>query len=156
MFSILDAMLTELTEPELFPGLIYRLVQPRVVLLIFVSGKVVITGAKTEDQLVEGLKKVYPVMLEFRKVNVAPTPGTSAAADTGDSVPTSADAKASKPQTVASVSASGKGKRGGKGKRRGKALQTNVQNPMHKAWLHHDVCTKICGWAEVSLLHLMM
>jgi len=120
-------------EPELFPGLIYRLVQPRVVLLIFVSGKVVITGAKTEDQLVEGLKKVYPVMLEFRKVNVAPTPGTSAAADTGDSVPTSADAKASKPQTVASVSASGKGKRGGKGKRRGKALQTNVQNPMHKA-----------------------
>lgn len=27
-------------EPELFPGLIYRLVNPRVVLLIFVSGKV--------------------------------------------------------------------------------------------------------------------
>ena len=33
-------------EPELFPGLIYRLVNPRVVFLIFVSGKVVITGAK--------------------------------------------------------------------------------------------------------------
>lgn len=31
-------------EPELFPGLIYRLVQPRVVLLIFVSGKIVLTG----------------------------------------------------------------------------------------------------------------
>jgi transcription initiation factor TFIID TATA-box-binding protein len=29
-------------EPELFPGLIYRLVSPRVVFLIFVSGKVVI------------------------------------------------------------------------------------------------------------------
>ena len=28
-------------EPELFPGLIYRMVKPRVVLLIFVSGKVV-------------------------------------------------------------------------------------------------------------------
>lgn len=27
-------------EPELFPGLIYRMVQPKVVLLIFVSGKV--------------------------------------------------------------------------------------------------------------------
>lgn len=27
-------------EPELFPGLIYRMVNPRVVLLIFVSGKV--------------------------------------------------------------------------------------------------------------------
>src|SRR6218665_2304772 len=31
-------------EPELFPGLIYRMIKPRVVLLIFVSGKVVLTG----------------------------------------------------------------------------------------------------------------
>jgi transcription initiation factor TFIID TATA-box-binding protein len=58
-------------EPELFPGLIYRLAQPRVVLLIFVSGKVVITGAKTEEQMVEGLKKVYPILVEFRKVNTS-------------------------------------------------------------------------------------
>lgn len=64
-------------EPELFPGLIYRLVQPRVVLLIFVSGKVVITGAKTEEQLVEGLKKVFPVLMEFRKMSVAVMPGKS-------------------------------------------------------------------------------
>lgn len=33
-------------EPELFPGLIYRMVKPKVVLLIFVSGKIVLTGAK--------------------------------------------------------------------------------------------------------------
>uniref|UniRef100_A0A3Q2CSR2 TATA box binding protein like 2 n=1 Tax=Cyprinodon variegatus TaxID=28743 RepID=A0A3Q2CSR2_CYPVA len=33
-------------EPELFPGLIYRMVKPRIVLLIFVSGKVVLTGNK--------------------------------------------------------------------------------------------------------------
>lgn len=31
-------------EPELFPGLIYRMKVPKVVLLIFVSGKVVLTG----------------------------------------------------------------------------------------------------------------
>lgn len=31
-------------EPELFPGLIYRMVRPRVVLLIFVNGKIVFTG----------------------------------------------------------------------------------------------------------------
>ncbi len=31
-------------EPELFPGLIYRMKDPKVVLLIFVSGKVVLTG----------------------------------------------------------------------------------------------------------------
>lgn len=32
-------------EPELFPGLIYRMLVPKVVLLIFVSGKVVLTGS---------------------------------------------------------------------------------------------------------------
>ena len=31
-------------EPELFPGLIYRMVKPKIVLLVFVSGKVVLTG----------------------------------------------------------------------------------------------------------------
>ena len=31
-------------EPELFPGLIYRMKSPKVVMLIFVSGKVVLTG----------------------------------------------------------------------------------------------------------------
>ena len=33
-------------EPELFPGLIYRMKRPKVVLLIFASGKIVLTGAK--------------------------------------------------------------------------------------------------------------
>ncbi len=37
---------TQQYEPELFPGLIYRMVQPKIVLLIFVSGKIVLTGAK--------------------------------------------------------------------------------------------------------------
>lgn len=42
----LSACLTPLPqyEPELFPGLIYRMVDPKIVLLIFVSGKVVLTG----------------------------------------------------------------------------------------------------------------
>lgn len=35
-----------LTSPQLFPGLIYRMIKPKVVLLIFVSGKIVLTGAK--------------------------------------------------------------------------------------------------------------
>jgi transcription initiation factor TFIID TATA-box-binding protein len=62
-------------EPELFPGLIYRLVSPRVVFLIFVSGKVVITGAKTEQNMTEALTKIYPVLVEFRKQNVTQIPG---------------------------------------------------------------------------------
>lgn len=119
-------------EPELFPGLIYRLVQPRVVLLIFVSGKVVITGAKTEEQLVDGLKKVYPVLLEFRKVNVASLPG-SKATTTEDGVSGSADVTVPSLPPMTSPG-KGKGKRGGKGKgttpraRRGKDLPSASQN----------------------------
>ena len=33
-------------DPELFPGLIFRMEKPKVVLLIFASGKIVLTGAK--------------------------------------------------------------------------------------------------------------
>lgn len=51
--SLRARRLTELThcalpqyEPELFPGLIYRMVTPKIVILIFVSGKVVLTGGK--------------------------------------------------------------------------------------------------------------
>lgn len=37
-------------EPEQFPGLVYRITDPKVVMLLFGSGKVVCTGArKTED-----------------------------------------------------------------------------------------------------------
>lgn len=41
-----DSRLVLQYEPELFPGLIYRMKQPKIVLLIFVSGKIVLTGAK--------------------------------------------------------------------------------------------------------------
>lgn len=52
LFSSVSWMMFTLTffilqyEPELFPGLIYRMKQPKIVLLIFVSGKIVLTGAK--------------------------------------------------------------------------------------------------------------
>ena len=36
---------------QLFPGLIYRMVKPKVVLLIFVSGKIVLTGAKVREDI---------------------------------------------------------------------------------------------------------
>ncbi|KAJ8763182.1 hypothetical protein K2173_025567 [Erythroxylum novogranatense] len=55
-------------EPELFPGLIYRMKQPKIVLLIFVSGKIVITGAKVRDETYTAFENIYPVLTEFRKV----------------------------------------------------------------------------------------
>jgi len=54
-------------EPELFPGLIYRMLQPKIVLLIFVSGKIVLTGAKVRDEIYEAFENIYPVLNEFRK-----------------------------------------------------------------------------------------
>lgn len=53
--------------PQLFPGLIYRMVKPKVVLLIFVSGKVVLTGAKVREDLYDAFNNIYPVLTEFRK-----------------------------------------------------------------------------------------
>ncbi|WKY12167.1 hypothetical protein Q1695_003612 [Nippostrongylus brasiliensis] len=54
-------------EPELFPGLIYRMVHPRVVLLIFVSGKVVITGARHQDDIDQAFHHIYPILRRFKK-----------------------------------------------------------------------------------------
>ena len=46
-------------EPEQFPGLIYRLPVPKTVLLLFQSGNLVCTGAKTEDQVHEAVRRTY-------------------------------------------------------------------------------------------------
>ncbi|KAM3877153.1 LOW QUALITY PROTEIN: TATA-box-binding protein [Diretmus argenteus] len=54
-------------EPELFPGLIYRMIKPRIVLLIFVSGKVVLTGAKVRQEIYEAFENIYPILKGFRK-----------------------------------------------------------------------------------------
>lgn len=54
-------------EPELFPGLIYRMVKPRIVLLIFVSGKVVLTGAKVRQEIYDAFENIYPILKSFKK-----------------------------------------------------------------------------------------
>ncbi|KAI9172883.1 TATA-binding protein (TBP) [Blastocladiella emersonii ATCC 22665] len=54
-------------EPELFPGLIYRMVSPKIVLLIFVSGKIVLTGAKVREEIYTAFERIYPVLNEYKK-----------------------------------------------------------------------------------------
>lgn len=54
-------------EPELFPGLIYRMLKPKIVLLIFVSGKVVLTGAKVRKEIYDAFDNIYPVLQLFQK-----------------------------------------------------------------------------------------
>ncbi len=50
-------------EPELFPGLIYRLITPKVVALVFVTGKIVLTGAKSIQDLFTAFDNIYPLLL---------------------------------------------------------------------------------------------
>jgi transcription initiation factor TFIID TATA-box-binding protein len=55
-------------EPELFPGLIYRMIKPKIVLLIFVSGKIVLTGAKVREEIYQAFETIYPTLSDFRKI----------------------------------------------------------------------------------------
>jgi transcription initiation factor TFIID TATA-box-binding protein len=45
-------------EPEQFPGLVYRMAQPKVVLLLFGSGKVVCTGARKPQDVEEAVDRI--------------------------------------------------------------------------------------------------
>lgn len=57
-------------EPELFPGLIYRMQLPKIVLLIFVSGKIVLTGGKRREDIYQAFENIYPVLTEFKKLQL--------------------------------------------------------------------------------------
>ncbi|MHA1109676.1 MAG: TATA-box-binding protein [Promethearchaeota archaeon] len=45
-------------EPEVFPGLIYRMQDPKTVFLIFSTGRIVCTGGKTKEIVAEAVKKL--------------------------------------------------------------------------------------------------
>jgi len=45
-------------EPEQFPGIIYRAKEPKAVILLFSSGKIVCSGAKSEKDAWEAVKKL--------------------------------------------------------------------------------------------------
>ena len=52
-------------EPEQFPGLIYRLDYPKVVCLIFGSGKMVITGARHKDEILEAVQIIQDELADL-------------------------------------------------------------------------------------------
>lgn len=59
-------------EPEMFPGLIYKMGDPKIVLLIFVSGKIVLTGAKERQDIFKAFQNIYPVLINFKKMITYP------------------------------------------------------------------------------------
>jgi transcription initiation factor TFIID TATA-box-binding protein len=53
-------------EPEMFPGLIYRMAEPKLVLLIFQSGKIVLTGAKERQQIYKAYENIRVMLLKHK------------------------------------------------------------------------------------------
>lgn len=60
-----DIMENVMYEPEQFPGLIYRMGEPKVVMLLFASGKLVCTGAKHEDMVKEAVEKLHVILKDY-------------------------------------------------------------------------------------------
>ena len=51
-------------EPEQFPGLIHRMLDPKTVILLFSSGKLVCTGAKKEDDVYRSVNNLHASLEE--------------------------------------------------------------------------------------------
>ena len=51
-------------EPEQFPGLIHRMLDPKTVILIFASGKLVCTGAKKESEVYRSVHNLHTLLEE--------------------------------------------------------------------------------------------
>ncbi|MDD5111806.1 MAG: TATA-box-binding protein [Candidatus Altiarchaeota archaeon] len=65
----LDVLATECMnteyEPEQFPGLVFRLDDPKTVMLIFRSGKIIITGAKTARDVTRAAERTRDTVKSF-------------------------------------------------------------------------------------------
>ena len=46
-------------EPEQFPGLIHRMLDPKTVILVFASGKLVCVGARQEDEILRSVNQIH-------------------------------------------------------------------------------------------------
>jgi len=55
-------------EPEQFPGLIYRMDEPKVVLLLYMNGKLVVTGAKTEEEVYEAVHRLQERLMKEKLI----------------------------------------------------------------------------------------
>jgi len=51
-------------EPEQFPGLIHRMLDPKTVILLFASGKLVCTGGKTEKDVYRSVNNLHSLLEE--------------------------------------------------------------------------------------------
>lgn len=65
----LDVLATECEnteyEPEQFPGLVFRLDEPKTVMLVFRSGRIIITGAKTPKDVIKAAERTREIIKSY-------------------------------------------------------------------------------------------
>ena len=59
MEQAVSKLVKTMYEPEQFPGLIDRMDEPKVVILIFASGNLVCTGAKKERDVYDAVHRLH-------------------------------------------------------------------------------------------------
>ena len=52
-------------DPDQFPGLVLRINKPKTALLIFSTGKMVCTGAKSENEVYKAVDKVVKLLAKY-------------------------------------------------------------------------------------------
>ncbi|KAF4759553.1 hypothetical protein FOZ63_012487 [Perkinsus olseni] len=53
-------------EPELSPGLTFRLFDPKMVIMIYVSGKISFVGARTLEDITKAFCSIYPLLTQYK------------------------------------------------------------------------------------------
>ena len=54
-------------EPDLFPGLNWELTEPKCHVIIFASGKIVLTGTKNIEDIYTTLDQIYPILKRHKR-----------------------------------------------------------------------------------------
>jgi transcription initiation factor TFIID TATA-box-binding protein len=65
-------------QKKMFPGLIFRPVDSPIVLLLFTSGRIVVTGGKSVDDMQKGWRVLYPFVCAYIKQRSSAAPQEAA------------------------------------------------------------------------------
>ena len=64
--KLLNVLESSEYEPEQFPGLVYRIYDPKVAFLLFSSGRVVCAGAKSLDSVKKAVAKLEATLKSLK------------------------------------------------------------------------------------------
>ena len=56
-------------EPDQFPGLIHRQLNPKTVMLLFASGKLICTGGKSSDHAFHAIHQIHSILEEKKLIS---------------------------------------------------------------------------------------